>query len=266
MAQSTSPGVPTGLALRPLVTRSNSITSTNSANSTASLRRRSRTRTRTLTSAGRRGKSIGAPDVSKVLVHFLRLSASANTRPYALIQRSGPENGAVSQPEIPPVPARSPRRPRAAPSRLPIPLQETRDKKPHTRERALSAVHVRDTAGGDANRGRATKSEGGSVKAVCPVFLSCRVEGTDSCEAQAEGPWNEPAQKCVPYDVLVRRVVSGQSPHTNIVFGRSIRPCRQRGKPAFQRLYNLHLVLAISSFHLDGVLPRIIHPPPLTTR
>ena len=66
MAQPTAPAVPTGLPLRPLVTRSDSLTSTNSAHSGASLKRRSRTRTRTLTNAGRRGKSAGPADVSKV--------------------------------------------------------------------------------------------------------------------------------------------------------------------------------------------------------
>ena len=75
MAQPTSPGVPTGPPLRPSVTRSDSISSTNSAHSTVSLKRRSRTRTRTLTSAGRRGKSVGPAYASRVCCPFFALFA-----------------------------------------------------------------------------------------------------------------------------------------------------------------------------------------------
>ncbi|PSR79051.1 hypothetical protein PHLCEN_2v7238 [Hermanssonia centrifuga] len=145
MAHPAPPFVPTASLIKPSVTRSSSITSTNSANSGASLRRRSRTRTRTLTIAGRRGKSSGPSEAEK---------------------SDREELSAPLRPEVPPLPTRSPRRPKTSFTKPAAVIQEaTLAANLPVRPRAWSTVHIRDVPV-EAQRGRQTKSDGGSIKST----------------------------------------------------------------------------------------------------
>ncbi|KAI0346123.1 hypothetical protein BDW22DRAFT_1481243 [Trametopsis cervina] len=144
-----SPVVPLQpLQITSTVTRSNSIKSTNSANSAVSLRRRSRTRTRALTDLGRRGKSTGPGGSPKE-----DASSGKGVRT---------ETSPKLQLERPPLPTRLPQRTDSQLTETPPAVQELVI--PSVRERTYSAVHIRDVP--DLGRGRLAHSEGGSTRNV----------------------------------------------------------------------------------------------------
>ena len=116
------------------------------------------------------------------------------------------EYGAVSEPEVPPLPTRSPRRPRTAALKPIILPDDLRERKTSLRERAWSSIHVREVAG-DAGRGRQTKSEGGgSVKAVSATEISsclCSSWLISCKKVQVASPRHEPSKKCFSHHVVL---------------------------------------------------------------
>lgn len=198
MAQSATPVLPTGLYARPIVTRSNSITSTSSSQSGVSLRRRSRTRTRSNTTS-RRGKSVGP-------------------------RESGRDSGDDTLPPLPPlvpgeyegrsslsnsdVPTRSSHTTKAGGSeRRPTPGVDGEGATGRTR--AQSHVHIRDVFA-EAVRGRHTRSEGGSLRAVClkvqGLFTDALIDMYTGQDVKASLP--KSTKTHIPCQCFLRRVFS----------------------------------------------------------
>ncbi|KAH8100101.1 hypothetical protein BXZ70DRAFT_973392 [Cristinia sonorae] len=166
MAQSTSQILPTVSRAGPTTTRSNSIVSTASSNSGASLRRRSRTRTRTLTSS-RRGKSQGPADDA---VEDGPLSALEDAPPLPPLLISDHEDDAVSSSGeslvfSPPLPRRL--KPSSSSRRQELLTDRPPEGVFKGRERAHSSASARDVfVDTTINRGRQARSESGSIRAV----------------------------------------------------------------------------------------------------
>ncbi|KAL4247213.1 hypothetical protein ABKN59_007913 [Abortiporus biennis] len=168
MAQSVAQ-LPIGIRAGPTTTRSNSLASTASSNSGASLRRRSRTRTRTLPS-GRRGKSIGPSDAERGRDDDEEsvLSSREGVPPLPPLDPFGLNGHASLSKHDDSGYGYSPRKPKASSSsqRPPFLVQQPpQELLVQRRERSKSSVHVRDIPP-EANRGRQTKSENGSMRGV----------------------------------------------------------------------------------------------------